>query len=232
MLPQDDNQLIYKGFAGAPLQLFGAFVEDNGLLQLTHRLNLRQGHAFYRSPIEFNTETLSFLTNFVFSIAPVADNGGHGLAFVITPAMEYIVNVSDQRPLVNHILAVELDTVESRGNYDINDNHVGIDVDSLVSVDAASASYFSDVQGKNISLKLDSGKPLQLWIEYNGTEKLLNVTLAPAQITKPSRPLLSIYMDLSKILWDSKYVGFTAATGRGVSEHYVLGWSFNTTGPA
>ncbi|KAK3206331.1 hypothetical protein Dsin_020377 [Dipteronia sinensis] len=45
-------------------------------------------------------------------------------------------------------------------------------------------------------------------------------------------PLLSTSIDLSQILLDTMYVGFSAATGIRLRDHYILGWSFNKTGQA
>ncbi|KAB1225886.1 L-type lectin-domain containing receptor kinase IV.2 [Morella rubra] len=73
---------------------------------------------------------------------------------------------------------------------------------------------------------------MQLWIDYDEAEKLVNVTLAPARMSKPNRPLLSTPTDLSQIILGSMYVGFTSATGTLVSYHYILGWSFNRSGQA
>nr|XP_023922347.1 L-type lectin-domain containing receptor kinase IV.2-like [Quercus suber]POE98064.1 l-type lectin-domain containing receptor kinase iv.2 [Quercus suber] len=81
-------------------------------------------------------------------------------------------------------------------------------------------------------MELMSGNPMHLWIDYNETEKLLNVTLAPTSIPKPNRPLLSKHIDLSQYLSESMYVGFSAATGVVASDHYILGWSFNKSGQA
>jgi hypothetical protein len=90
-------------------------------------------------------------------------------------------------------LAIELDTVQNPDVGDIDNNHVGIDVNSLQSVEAATAKYFSNKEGKNISLELMSGNLMHLWIDYDEAEKLLNVTLAPTTIPKPNRPLLSTH---------------------------------------
>ena len=95
------------------------------------------------------------------------------------------------------------------------------------STESATATYFSDQEGKNISLELLSGNPMYLWIDYNGTEKLLNVTLAPTNILKPNQPLLSTHINLSQYLLESMYVGFSTSTGAVGSDHYILGWSFN-----
>ncbi|XP_023924342.2 L-type lectin-domain containing receptor kinase IV.1 [Quercus suber] len=168
--------------------------------------------------------------------------GGHGIAFTISPSWKFtngvasnylgLLNASKNGLPTNHVLAIELDTVEGQDVQDMDNNHVGIDVNSLKSIESATATYFSDQEGKNISVELLSGNPMHLWIEYNETEKLLNVTLAPAGITKPNRPLLSTRIDLSQYLLESMYVGFSAATGTVTSDQYILGWSFNKSGQA
>ncbi|XP_044504492.1 L-type lectin-domain containing receptor kinase I.8-like [Mangifera indica] len=244
-IAQDENQFIYHGFNEAKLRLGGiANVLPSGLLQLTNISEIQTGRAFYQFPIKFNissSQSLSFSTNFVFAVVPPEfDLSGQGMAFVISPTTDFskavatgylgLFNISNNGHSTNHIFAVELDTVQSVEFEDINGNHVGIDVNSLTSVDSAPAAYFSDKEGKNESLDLASGNPTQIWIDYNGVEKLLNVTLAPIRIPKPKKPLLSKLIDLSEILLDSMYVGFSASTGTRESEHYILGWSFNETG--
>ncbi|KAL5750311.1 hypothetical protein ACOSP7_024914 [Xanthoceras sorbifolium] len=167
---------------------------------------------------------------------------GHGIAFVISPSVDFrqalpgpylgLFNCNNTGLSKNHIFAVELDTVQSIDFGDIDGNHVGIDVNGLISVESAPAAYFSNTEEKYISLKLASGNPIQIWIEYNGAEKLLNVTLAPISIPKPNKPLLSTQLDLSQVLVDSMFVGFSASTGLPVCNHYILGWSFNKSGHA
>jgi hypothetical protein len=71
-------------------------------------------------------------------------------------------------------------------------------------------------------MELTSDNPMHLWIEYDETEKLLNVTLAPTSIPKPNRPLLSKSINLSEFLLEYMYVGFSTATGTIASDHYIL----------
>jgi hypothetical protein len=249
---QDENQFIYNGFKQAKLHLDGTVViHSNGLLQLTNVSYQQLGHAFYQFPIKLNTtsptltSSLSFSTNFVFAMVPKVQNfGGHGIAFTISPTRDFanatankymgLFNSSNNGLPGNHILAIELDTAANSEFGDIDKNHVGIDVNGMESVESAPATYFIDKEGKNISLELTSGNPMHLWIDYNEAEKLLNVTLAPTRIPKPNRPLLSRHIDLSQILLESMYVGVSSATGRTVlaSYHYILGWSFNKSGPS
>jgi len=247
---QDENQFLYNGFKQAKLHLDGiAAIHGNGLLQLTNISYRQRGNAFYQFPIKFNTtsstlaSSLSFSTNFVFAMVPQMQNfGGHGIAFTISPTRDFtyatpnhylgLFNSSNNGLPTNHILAIELDAAENPEFGDIDKNHVGIDVNGLKSVESASATYFSKEEGKNISLEFTSGNPMHLWIDYDEAEKLLNVTLAPTRIPKPNRPLLSTSIDLSQILLESMYVGFSASTGTLTSDQYILGWSFNKSGPA
>ncbi|XP_044505332.1 L-type lectin-domain containing receptor kinase I.8-like [Mangifera indica] len=245
---QSENEFIYNnGFHEANLQLDEiSTIHPNGLLQLTNTSQRQAGHALYPFAFKFNTsssESLSFSTNFVFSIVPQSDDiGGHGIAFFLSPSMDFsqavatsylgLFNTTNIGLTENHIFAVEFDTVQTPEFYDIDGNHVGIDVNGLVSKESATATYYSNEQGKNKSLELKSGDPIQVWIDYDGVEKLLNVTISPIGITKPERPLLSTPLNLSDVLLDSMYVGFSASTGEITSDQYVLGWSFNRSGQA
>ncbi|XP_030965344.1 L-type lectin-domain containing receptor kinase IV.1-like [Quercus lobata] len=246
-----DVNFIYNGFHQANLHLDGiAKIHPNGLLQLTNTSNQQVGYAFHPLPLKFNTTStssltpsLSFSTNFVFAIVPQIPNlGGHGLTFTISPSWDFthavtsqflgLFNSKDDGLPANHILAIELDTLLNPELLDINKNHVGIDVNGVISVESAPASYIPNKEGKNISLDLLSGNPMHLWIDYDEAEKLLNVTLAPTSSSRPDQPLLSRPIDLSRVLLDSMYIGFTAATGGATSDHYILGWSFNKSGQA
>ncbi|KAK7844620.1 putative l-type lectin-domain containing receptor kinase i.11, partial [Quercus suber] len=171
-----------------------AKITSNGLLLLTNTVNIsypQVGHAFFQFPLKFNTTfaglspSLSFSTNFVFAIVPQVPNvGGYGMAFTISPSSNFtnvvgnqylgLFNSSSEGLTLNHILAIELDTVLNPEFGDIDKNHVGIDVNSMNSTDSASAMYFSNKEGKNISLELTSGNPMHLWIDYDEAEKLLS----------------------------------------------------------
>jgi hypothetical protein len=247
-LAQEMNQFFYNGFKGANLSLDGiASIHPNGLLELTNASKQQIGHAFFPFPFHFNTSSsnsrfLSFSTNFVFAMVPESPmRGGHGIAFTISPSTDFngatatqylgLFNSTTIGLSSNHLLAIELDAIRSPEFGDINDNHVGIDVNNLTSIQSAPASYFSEHGGNEI-LQLISGDPMQVWIDYDEMDKLLNVTLAPVSVTKPRKPLLSTTIDLSLVLLDSMYVGFSSSTGSVSSHHYILGWSFNKSGQA
>ncbi|XP_042474940.1 L-type lectin-domain containing receptor kinase S.4 [Macadamia integrifolia] len=245
VLSQFDS-FIYTGFHGN-LSLNGvAEIEGNGVLRLTNDTTRLIGHAFYPSPLQFKNSTdgkaFSFSSSFALAIVPEYPKlGGHGLAFTISTTKDLpgslpsqylgLLNASDMGNVSNHLFAVEFDTVQDFEFADINDNHVGIDIDSLTSNISANASYFSDKYSTNQSLNLKGGNMIVAWVDYDSVSNLLNVTLSPTS-SKPSRPLISYSIDLSPILHDSMYVGFSSSTGLLASSHYLFGWSFKMNGVA
>ncbi|CAN8301129.1 unnamed protein product [Cochlearia groenlandica] len=239
---QQETRFVYESFhVQENLYLDqSAKVLPSGLLQLTNALEYQIGHAFYKKPIEFSSsEPISFSTHFVCALVPKPGvEGGHGIAFVVSPSMDFshaestrylgVFNVSTSESSSTHVLAVELDTNQNSDFKDIDNNHVGIDVNSPLSVGIASASYYSDMKGINESIRLLSGDPIQVWVDYEGN--MLNVSIAPLEVEKPSRPLLSQLINLSDNFPNVSrlFVGFSAATGSAISDQYILWWSFST----
>jgi serine/threonine protein kinase len=132
----------------------------------------------------------------------------------------------------NHIFAVELDTILNIEFDDINDNHVGIDINNLHSIQSYPAGYYDNTYSSFQNMSLISGDAMQVWVDYNGEAKKISVTMAPLQMAKPTRPLISAYYDLSTVLKEPSYIGFSSSTGAAGSRHYVLGWSFGMNKPA
>ncbi|KAG7964858.1 hypothetical protein I3843_09G192000 [Carya illinoinensis] len=223
----EDTSFTFNRFRSATLSLDGkAEITANGLLKLTNDTKEQKGHAFYPNPISFknslNGNSSSFSTTFVFSIiSQYPTLSGHGIAFVIAPTKaipgalpsQYrgLFKETNNGNSTNHAVAIELDTILNTEFADINDNHVGIDINGL---------------------NLISGHQMQVWVDYDGVEKQINVTLAPINVDKPKIPLLSLSLDLSPIINDNMYVGFSSSTGSVLSNHYVLGWSFKMNGQA
>ncbi|XWS74936.1 hypothetical protein CRYUN_Cryun01aG0041200 [Craigia yunnanensis] len=241
------DQFIFNGFHGAGnnMSLTGvADIAKNGFLCLTNTSSRVSGRAFYSSPIQFknssNSKVFSFSTAFAFAMVPEYPKlGGHGLAFTISHSKDLLgfpsqflglLNATDNGNLTNHIFAVEFDTVRDLEFGDIDDNHVGINLNSMVSNASASAAYFLENSTKQ-ELILKSGKMIQAWIDYDSDRNRLEVKLSPSS-EKPRSSILSFDVDLSQILEDSMFVGFSASTGLLASSHYVLGWSFNMSGQA
>ncbi|XP_027164351.1 L-type lectin-domain containing receptor kinase IV.1-like [Coffea eugenioides] len=246
----DDAGFIFQGFQQSNLSLDGlATVTNNGLLRITNTTISQTGHAFYPNPINFkstsNSSAFSFSTQFVFAIVPdLSGLTGTGMAFVIAPTRN-LTKVPDSQFIglfdnstngnqTNHVFAVELDTYQNQDFGDINDNHVGIDINSVISNVSMPASYKANNKNSFENLTLISGQQMQLWVEYDGMDRRIDVTLAPIAAAKPHTPLLSLRYDLSPILKQTMYVGFSAASSPleiGTS-HFILGWSFKMDGVA
>ncbi|GAB2210935.1 hypothetical protein Droror1_Dr00016224 [Drosera rotundifolia] len=243
------QDIYFSGFhhASTNMSLNGAAqIQKNGILCLTNDTSKLIGHAFYPNPIRVKSsstgKSLSFSTIFAFGIVPEFKKlGGHGMAFVIAPSKELsgalplqylgLLNASDIGNFSNHVFAVELDTVQDFEFGDINDNHVGVDLNSLVSNASAPAGYFIDGNLTRQNITLQSGRTILAWVEYDSVKTQLNVTLSETD-KKPDRSCLSFDVDLSPFLDEFMYVGFSASTGRLASSHYLMGWSFKTGGEA
>ncbi|CAI0547704.1 unnamed protein product [Linum tenue] len=161
-----------------------------------------------------------------------ANTGGHGIAFTISPTTDFsqavasqhlgLFNTTNMGNASNHVVAVELDAMRSPEFQDIDDNHVGLDLNTLISAASAPVSYVSDSDG--------SADRIQIWIQYDDGQKRMNITVAPFLTPKPRRPLISTPVDLSSYLVESMYVGFSSSTSTVTSAQYILGWSFSKTG--
>ncbi|KAI3908519.1 hypothetical protein MKX01_009321 [Papaver californicum] len=250
---KDAKDLVLDGMAD---------ITPGGLLRLTQsKTKYGVGHAFYSNPLQLKKSSVSsnsstagaaargnistphsFSTTFIFAIVPESRISGQGMAFVIAPtrglpgglANQYlgIFNDTNNGNPKNHIIAVELDT-NRNVEYDADNNHVGIDINGLKSVQAKFARYYTDRKGGYKNLSLASGEPMQIWIDYGGVKKKqLNVTIAPIRVPKPDVPLLSLSQDLSHILLDTMYVGFSSSTQTVETFHYIHGWSFKVNGIA
>ncbi|XP_059064899.1 bark agglutinin I polypeptide A-like [Cryptomeria japonica] len=114
----------------------------------------------------------SFSTHFQFSI--VAVNGsGDGLTFFLAPSdfesfdadrgewLGLFESETDGNSS-NQIVAVEFDTYENE--FDPDDNHVGIDVNSVISVKTVSVSDLYT------GATLNNGEKWEVWVDYNGTQ--------------------------------------------------------------
>ncbi|XP_031399043.1 L-type lectin-domain containing receptor kinase IV.1-like [Punica granatum] len=219
----------FNGFRSVKLELDGfAEFTNNGLLRLTNETREMMAHAFYPDPVPFKNSSegsvFSFSTTFVFAIIskdPAV--GGPGIAFVAAPQRGLpgafpnmylgLFNKTNNGDPTNHVFAIELDAVQTADFKDIDNNHLGIDINGLVSAVSASAGYYPDGgAGKFENLTLVSGRPMQVWVDYDGIKKRIEVTLAPFKAVRPSTPLLSLSLDLSTIVKETMFVGFSSST--------------------
>ncbi|KAJ4726320.1 Lectin receptor kinase [Melia azedarach] len=242
-------KFAFNGFNTPEFLLYGTAKLDSAAVSLTQDTTFSIGRALYHSKISTrhpNSSTLrSFKTSFTFSITPYKNNlAGHGLVFIFAPStgiqgaaasqhLGFLNRTNDGDPN-NHILGIEFDVFKNQEFSDINDNHVGLNVNSLTSLTSYKAGYWFEKSTKNIQnktnwnfheLKLNNGAIYRVWIDYG--DSILGVRMAPLKMKKPRWPLLNVLIDLSDVFLDEMYVGFSAATGKLIENHKILSWSFS-----
>ncbi|KAK3406970.1 hypothetical protein EUGRSUZ_K03103 [Eucalyptus grandis] len=229
----ETGDFTYNGFGSVNLSLDGlAALTGNGLLKLTSVNQQNNSRAFHPNPIKFKNSSDGavhlFSTTFIFAIiAEYPALAGPRFAFVIAPRREF----PRDRPGYDFGLFNETNNGNS-SNHIFDDNHVGIDVNGLLSVKYSPAGYTeNDIPGFR-NLSLISGKAKQVWVDYDGVQKQIRVTLAPVNVDRPNTPLLSLSFNLSLIFKETMYVGFSSSTGVLLTSHYILGWSFLVNGQA
>nr|VDD09419.1 unnamed protein product [Brassica oleracea] len=223
---------LFTYYSNGKLIPEGAAVFDSsGFAVLTNTTKHSYGQVFNDYPFNPNQ---NFSFNFFFAIVPEHNHqGSHGMAFVISPTRglpgassdQYlgIFNEPNNGNTSNNVIAIELDIHKDEEFGDIDDNHVGININGLRSVVSASAGYYDSNDGSFKNLSLISGKVMSLSLVYSLIDKQLIVTLSPAELSVPPlKPLLSLNRDLSPYFSDSMYFGFTASTGYTGALHYML----------
>ncbi|GMN47004.1 hypothetical protein TIFTF001_016192 [Ficus carica] len=189
------------------------------------------GQAFYANPIRFldpsTNTTSSFSCTFTFSIVPSPlCSPGDGIAFLIAPEAtdaffsEVTGHIGLPVPAItvqDSFFAVEFDTSFDPLLGDINGNHIGIDIDTAVSITSV------DVVPRGMDLK--SGREITAWIEYRNAMGMIRVWAGYSSI-RPPNPVLVAQIDLSNVLKEFMYVGFSASNGQGSAVHVVKKWWF------
>ncbi|XP_010247910.1 PREDICTED: agglutinin-2-like [Nelumbo nucifera] len=196
------------------------------------------GRAKYWQPVHLWDKSTRKLTDFTtnFNFTMLSQNrtfGADGLAFFLAPEGSKLPPNSSGRSLglfdkkfefnstENYsIVAVEFDTFKN--NFDPSHDHIGIDINSIVSV-------------TNVSWpgpgSMKDGRLAQARISYNSTSTNLSVSL-----TYPNDPAssgikasLSYVVDLRDYLPEQVTVGFSAATGESSELHTIYSWEFSSS---
>ncbi|KAH6808005.1 hypothetical protein C2S51_029113 [Perilla frutescens var. frutescens] len=226
---------------------------SNGALQITPdsasnnfnlfhnsgRLLLRRSFRLWDGePNTTRARLSSFNTSFLINIyrpnnIPRNQTAGEGLAFVIAPDLDLplnssgqylgLTNLSTDGNSTNKVVAVELDTVKQ--DFDPDDNHVGINVNGVRSVDT------EPLGRHNITLAPDEARFYNVWVDYDGDSKLIRVYIAEqatkegATPPKPDSPLLEHGLNLMGLVNQESYFGFSASTGNTTQLNCVLRWN-------
>ncbi|KAL7136344.1 hypothetical protein ABFS83_10G023700 [Erythranthe nasuta] len=214
---------------GSQLSLFGdaKVANDNTSIQMSGSGVFTSGRFICKKPINLvegkSRKMVSFSSYFAFSMSK---EKGDGLAFVMLP-FGFPLNLFDGGSMgmlgerKTKFLAVEFDTFKDEKYGDVNSNHVGLDVESLVSVKVSNAS--------SVSLLLNSGDKLQAWIDYEASGKRFEVRLSKLGQSRPVDPLLSYPIDLSRMWRDENVsVGLSSSSGNSSQKINIYSWSFKS----
>jgi len=190
--------------------------DGKNVLRLTDFFS-QSGSAFSTNVISLAADA-SFSTFFEFDIFSPGGGGADGLTFTVQTVANNVGGggggIGYQG--IGNSVAVEFDTFN---NSEINDNHIGIDLNgSLSSVAVADATPVLGV------MDADDTGPFFAWVDYDGSTDTLEVRAATTD-TRPVDPLLTHTVDLVTVLGQTEaFVGFTSGTGAGESTHDVRSW--------
>ncbi|KAJ4962150.1 hypothetical protein NE237_022089 [Protea cynaroides] len=172
----------------------------------------------------------SFNSTFLINIyRPPNESAGEGFAFIIAPDLNIpsasfgqwlgLTNATLDGNPSNKIVAIELDTVKQ--DFDPDDNHMGMDINSVISNKTVSLSNFG------IEIAPEIPRNYSVWVQYDGKAKLMEVYMADADAKKPSTPILSEKINLKDYVSQYSYIGFSASTGVNAQLNCVLNWSLS-----
>ena len=201
--------------------------KGGSVLWLTPAKEDQAGTAFSTRAIEFNPRYV-FSTSFQFKMTdPGAGGASDGMAFVLQTEGASALGANGGGLGYVGIapsVAVEFDTWQNAG-IDINDNHVAILTNGqLIDHDSQTPYGVTNCQPTGAFGCMSNGDTWSVWIDYDG--KALNVAVADNSLIRPAN-LISRPIDIPGLLGQpSAFVGFTAGTGLGWENHYIVNWQF------
>ncbi|KAF8042996.1 hypothetical protein BT93_A1358 [Corymbia citriodora subsp. variegata] len=190
--------------------------------------------ASFETTFDFQFKNDSFVADSTSDAGTAGTGGSHGgsgLTFIIVPD-EFTVGrsgpwlgmLNDACDEEYKAVAVEFDTRHNPEFGDPNDNHVGINLGSIVSTRIINAS--------DIGVSLKDGSIHRARITYDGPRRWIEIHLGSEGQEFHSNPAFSGFLDLSPHLKEYMFVGFSASTGNLTQIHNVLSWNFTSTSQA
>ena len=198
------------------LKLNGDAEQSGAVLRLTGtEPGGETGTAFTKKAVV--NKKKSFKTEFVFNMHDSTTSPGDGMAFIVHSASKGAVGDGGGGlgfGSIGDSVAVEFDTFDNGGPHeDANEVAILVNGKAGKSKDAAIPAFnlYGGQRYAWISYKSKSGK-MKVWVSDTST--------------KPSSPMVTAKVSLSKILDDPKgRAGFTAATGGNNEVHDVISWT-------
>ncbi|BBN04654.1 hypothetical protein MPTK1_3g06530 [Marchantia polymorpha subsp. ruderalis] len=190
-----------------------------------------KGSVFYKQPLRFvgAYSTASFRTSFTLVMKPVyPSDTGDGIVFVITSQPKGNGDSWGNFGFFHHgrrkhaTLAIEFDSFKNHELFDIDSNHVGVDLDDPVSK--------AQVSAHSVGISLNNGRPITAWIDYSAPQELLEVRIqiGTSNRSKPEKALIVLPFATREVMEQDMWVGFSAGTHYGYNQlHYIYSWSFS-----
>ncbi|KAL7227613.1 hypothetical protein ACSBR1_022476 [Camellia fascicularis] len=193
----------------------------------------KAGRAIYKDPLHLWDKASGKMTDFNTYFMFVIDSKGNsffadGLTFFLvpygsTPNMTIggslgLPNVAQSSNATNHFVAVEFDTFHNLEFDVLNETHVGIDINSLIS--NATEVWYNDIT---------FGIENEAWISYNSRSKNFSIVLTGSRNNTRIDSVLSLQVDLSLYLPEWVTIGFSAATGTCFEKNTIKSWQFNSS---
>ena len=242
------NNIILNA-AGASAQILGTC----GKLMLKESVRLLDTNS------SDETAVASFSTAFTFSMPALnvlthdpafCNGGGDGFVFVFSVddttygdpggSLCTIRTEDDGKP-TNHMFSVEFDTFRNDGSpyYDPSNNHVGVNVNSMHSVQTYNLCGNSSLNCTYLVTHAgpgDGGEDYFAWIDFYGDNCTLEVRLASRSITddevmRPLNPLIALPLpDIDTVFTEYMYVGFAGSGYACRSATVLRSWEFSSSG--
>ncbi len=199
----------------------GAATQTGDALLLTNDLTFQQASSYLIVPVDLDAST-SFSTSFQFRLGGAAGtNGTDGFTFALQNSAAGVKALGSAGGNmgfggVDRSLGIKFDTFQN-GGIDLSDNTVSIVRDGNVLTSLSSAIAPVD---------LNDGQLHTAWIDYDGLTDQLSVYIGDT--AKPGQAALSTTVDLTAIVGNQAYVGFTAGTGFIGAKQEILNWGLQT----
>jgi glucose/arabinose dehydrogenase len=182
------------------------------------------GSAFFKQALGIGDGT-SFSTEFTFQLSGTqGTNGADGFVFMLQNSPNGLTSLGAVGGELGYggigkSIAIEFDTYQNE--FDTNNNNISILRDGNVATPIITAPAAFD---------LNSGNSLTAWVDYTSTTKILAVFLADSN-TKPATAALTTNIDLTTVLGERAYLGFSGATGGLRNADDLQSWTFSSNSP-
>ncbi|PZO21115.1 MAG: hypothetical protein DCF25_05570 [Leptolyngbya foveolarum] len=216
----NSNILHFNNFLDqSNLLLNGSASVVDGLLRLTPDETWQAGSAFLNQALAIDTDT-DFSTQFQFELSGGdGANGADGFTFMLNSSGPNALGAAGSKlgfGGISQSLAIEFDTYNWK---EVNGNHVALLTNGNTAKHLSLGTPGFDLNGSGL---------LTAWIDYSGQSDRLSVYVSNTE-TRPTTALFEHTIDVTSVLGESVYVGFSGGTGGLTNNQDIYNWEFSST---